>query len=229
MAASGIEVAPELKSAFNSARSSGNTAFIKVGIVDDKLQSVHTERKSGQGWSRDFDAIARQLEADVPAFIIFWKSRDELILITYAPDSATVKNKMSYSASKAALNTLVNARQFGASGASTGNSKGVEQYFAETKSEISYAAYQAHTKKEYHGLRSVRRTETSAGSHCSVVRVLIRCCFLLCVCVQEVEEALAELPKSIDKKDFGKSMVRRHAQTTHRIASTWTGLHQLGI
>jgi hypothetical protein len=86
---------------------------------------------------------------------------------------------MSYSASKAALNTLVNARQFAASGASSGNSKQVEQYFGTSKAEFTHKAYVAHKgegQARPPGLMS------------------------------EVEEALAELPKELSKRDFGKSM-----------------------
>lgn len=68
----------------------------------------------------------------------------QYLLLLYVPDSSLVKHKMSYSASKGALNTMLNARQFGSSGASTGSSKAVEQIFGTTKAEFTKAAYNAH-------------------------------------------------------------------------------------
>lgn len=67
-------------SAFDSARRNGDVSFIKVSIVNDRLECVHTERRgsSGGGWSRDYDAMAKQLDDDVPAFFIFWKARDDV-------------------------------------------------------------------------------------------------------------------------------------------------------
>jgi len=171
---SGIEVAADLKSAYEQARRNGQTAFIKVQIVGDKLNGVHTERKSGLGWARDFDTVQRHLDDTVPCFVIFFRGSQELMLLQYTPDNASPKDKMSYSASKAALNTLVNARQFAASGASSGSSKQVEQFFGTSKADFTHKAYTAH--KGQQGPMS------------------------------EVEEALAELPKTIDKKEFGKSM-----------------------
>lgn len=132
-------------SAYESARKLGaQTAFIKVQIRNDELQSTHVEKKGNGGWSRDFDTVARHLDLDEPAFVIFFKNRDDTVLLQYTPEDATVKHKMSYSASKSALNSLLNARQFGAGGASFGSSKAVEQYFGTTKADFTHRAYCSH-------------------------------------------------------------------------------------
>jgi hypothetical protein len=139
--ASGIPVSSDLKSQFEAAKRTQQVAFIQVQIKANELQPTHSERKGGQGWARDYDLIQRHLDDDVPCFIIFFKGREENILILYVPENATVKDKMSYSASKGALNTLVNARQFASTGASSGSSKQCEQVFATTKSEVTHRAY----------------------------------------------------------------------------------------
>jgi hypothetical protein len=72
----------------------------------------------------------------------------QLLLLLYVPEDSSVKNKMSYSASKGALNTLLNARQFASTGVSSGNSKAVEQIFGTTKAEFTHRAYASHTSVE---------------------------------------------------------------------------------
>lgn len=183
--ASGVGISAGLKSAYQSARTSGNVALIKVQIVNDTLDVVKTESRSGGGgWARDFDLVGRHLDKDQPCFIIFFKSKDSVVLLQYVPEESSVRSKMQYSASKSALNSLLNARQFNGSGASSGSSKSVDQYFATTPAEMTHAAYTRHT--------------TTVGP------------------MSEVEEALSALPKTVDKKDFGKSMVRIQQRADHR-------------
>ena len=185
--ASGVGISAALKSQYQTARSSGNVALIKVQIVGDVLDVVKSESRSGGGgWSRDFDLVGRHLDKDIPSFIIFFKSKESVVLLQYVPEEASVKHKMQYSASKSALNSMLNARQFSGSGASSGSSKSVEQYFATTPAELTHSAYTRHT--------------STTGP------------------MSEVEEALHALPKTIEKKDFGKSMVTTHTNNTQRDA-----------
>ena len=65
-------------SAFDSAKRLNSTAFIKVEIVNEKLEPTHQEKKGSGGWGSDYDQIQRHLEKDKPCFIIFFKGRDEV-------------------------------------------------------------------------------------------------------------------------------------------------------
>ena len=87
-----------------------------------------------------------------------------------------MKQKMSYSASKGGLNNLLNARSFGSS--STGGSFGS----AKQVQQIFGTTKEDFTRTAYHASMNVKGP------------------------MSEVEEALQALPKTLDKKEFGKSM-----------------------
>ena len=108
----GITANSELAAFFAEARQEKTKAkyrMIKVLIANEQLV-LDEHRESGHSWERDWDLmVTKSVESSQPCFILF--RTDEMdnaksykwLLISWSPDSASVRNKMLYASTKATL------------------------------------------------------------------------------------------------------------------------------
>jgi len=101
-AGSGIQVGDDLKAEFASAQTGEGNGFIKIEIIADKFKKTGAGRGTGSRGG-DFLAIQGVLEARKPAYVLKNEEKDKWLLIFYMPDNCTVRERMIYASSTAAL------------------------------------------------------------------------------------------------------------------------------
>ncbi|KAI0636776.1 actin depolymerizing protein [Trametes polyzona] len=134
-APTGIAVSPELSSAFSDAVGSRNTRFLKISIENESLVPSHTVAPSGT-LEEDLDRLVDILEDNVPAYVLarLDDPPTEWIAIYYVPDSAKVRDKMLYAATR---NTLTK---------SLGSAHFTDNIFATSKDDLGAEAYAKHKR-----------------------------------------------------------------------------------
>jgi hypothetical protein len=85
--------------------------LLEAELVDVASQAV------GGSWEDDFSAVAPQLEATEPCYILYRLDSTnnlgyEWALFTYVPDKAKVRQKMVYSSTKASLKMSLGGGRF---------------------------------------------------------------------------------------------------------------------
>ncbi|KZV84427.1 actin depolymerizing protein [Exidia glandulosa HHB12029] len=129
-AASGIQSTPELVSAFSQADSQ-QARFLKVSIRNEQLVLDSTTPKSGS-FTDDLNQLQSLLDDDIPAYILARLDGGEWLAISYVPDTARVRDKMLYAASRAALSKSLGGF--------------TDSLFATSKADLTPDAYTAHRR-----------------------------------------------------------------------------------
>ncbi|KAI0372856.1 actin depolymerizing protein [Pilatotrama ljubarskyi] len=134
-APTGIAVSPELASAFSEAVDSRNTRFLKISIENESLVPSDTVAPSGT-LQEDLDKLGDILEDNVPAYVLVRLDDPptEWLAVYYVPDSAKVRDKMLYAATR---NTLTK---------SLGSAHFTDNLFATSKADIGADAYARHKR-----------------------------------------------------------------------------------
>ncbi|KAI8998459.1 actin depolymerizing protein [Trametes punicea] len=134
-APTGIEVSPELASAFSDAVDSRNTRFLKISIEHESLVPSHTVAPSGT-LEEDLDRLGDILEDNVPAYVLVRLDDPptEWLAVYYVPDTAKVRDKMLYAATR---NTLTK---------SLGSTHFTDNIFATSKADLGAEAYARHKR-----------------------------------------------------------------------------------
>jgi len=141
----GICANSDLAAFFAGARQEKTKAkyrMIKVEISNEEL-ILGDHREASGTWERDWESMVRgSVEADQPCYILF--RTDELdgsngykwVLISWSPDSASVRFKMLYASTKATLK-----KDFGSGHIS-------DDYYANTMEEVTLSGYKRHLASE---------------------------------------------------------------------------------
>jgi len=141
---SGIVCSSDLQAFLSSSRD-GRVRLIKVSISDEANPELVLDNSLEQesGWAEDWDRfVPSQAENDVPCFLLFrLDERDEgenylWVLVSWSPDSSHTRQKMLYASTKATFK-----KQFGASQIK-------DEYYANSKEEITLAGYKKHMAVE---------------------------------------------------------------------------------
>ncbi|TBU35777.1 hypothetical protein BD311DRAFT_680384 [Dichomitus squalens] len=134
-APTGIAVSPELTSAFSDAVDSGNVRFLKISIQNESLVPDGTHPPSGT-LEQDLDKLGDILEESVPAYVLVRLDDPptEWLAVYYVPDSAKVRDKMLYAATR---NTLTK---------SLGSTHFTDSIFATAKEDVNAEAYAKHKR-----------------------------------------------------------------------------------
>jgi len=139
----GIRANDELKQFFAKCRGENRTKYrmIKVVIANEELTLDMSKEASGD-WKQDWDKLVlRSIENDDPCYLLYRLDDKEgdayrWILISWSPDSASVRNKMLYASTKASLK-----KDFG--GAHV-----YDDLYGNVKEDISLHGYERHVKHE---------------------------------------------------------------------------------
>ncbi|KAI9057859.1 actin depolymerizing protein [Trametes sanguinea] len=134
-APTGIEVSPELSAAFSEAVESRNTRFLKISIENESLVPSHSVAPSGT-LEEDLDKLTDILEDNVPAYVLVRLDDPptEWLAVYYVPDTAKVRDKMLYAATR---NTLTK---------SLGSAHFTDNIFATSKADLGSEAYAKHRR-----------------------------------------------------------------------------------
>ncbi|KAI0928660.1 hypothetical protein AcW2_004599 [Taiwanofungus camphoratus] len=132
-APTGIAVSNELSSIFSDALDSNSVRFLKVSIRNESLVPDGALPPSGT-LEEDLDRVNNILEDDVPAYILVKLDGppNDWLAVNYVPDSAKVRDKMLYAATR---NTLTK---------SLGSAHFTDSMFATSKGELSADSYAKH-------------------------------------------------------------------------------------
>ncbi|CCM02067.1 uncharacterized protein FIBRA_04143 [Fibroporia radiculosa] len=132
-APTGIVVSEELTSAFSDAVASQDIRFIKVSIRNESLVPDGQTAPSGT-LEEDLDILGGLLEDNVPAYVLVRldDSPSQWLAIYYVPDSAKVRDKMLYAATRTTLTKSLGSAHFS------------DSLFATDKNDISAEAYVKH-------------------------------------------------------------------------------------
>lgn len=109
---SGIQPTAALAKEFEDANTfTSTTRCIKVEIQDEQLKSTHkTEIKGDE--NVDYAELYKILSQNIPAFLLFKQDNKKFRIIHYAPESASIKDKMVYSSSRASLEKQLGSQFF---------------------------------------------------------------------------------------------------------------------
>uniref|UniRef100_U5EWR4 Twinfilin n=1 Tax=Corethrella appendiculata TaxID=1370023 RepID=U5EWR4_9DIPT len=134
----GIKANAELLKFFGKCKD-GKTRVIKISIKNEELTLID-HKKVDKDWEKDYDKCVKSLiEDDVPCYVLYRLDPKTPIghawlLISWTPDSATVREKMLYASTKATLKL-----EFGSA-----NIK--EELHATSKDETTLDGYFKHKK-----------------------------------------------------------------------------------
>ncbi|KAH9857081.1 actin depolymerizing protein [Lenzites betulinus] len=134
-APTGIAISPELSSAFSEAVESNNTRFLKISIENESLVPSETVAPSGT-LEQDLDRVVDILEDNVPAYVLVRLDDPptEWLAINYVPDSAKVRDKMLYAATRTTVTKSLGSAHF------------KDTIFATSKEDIGAEAYAKHKR-----------------------------------------------------------------------------------
>lgn len=140
----GIRANDELNQFFAKCRDSESRRryrLIKVVISNEEL-SLDLSKEAVGDWKQDWDTLVlRHIENDEPCYL-FYRLDDKdgeayrWILISWSPDSASVRNKMLYASTKASLK-----KEFGGTHV-------YDDLYGNVKEDISLSGYEKHVKHE---------------------------------------------------------------------------------
>lgn len=105
---SGIRASEGLKKLFASAKSN-NTRMIVIKISDEQLKEHAVYQKRGNNWQQDYSTLLPSLSFNnEPCYLLIkLDSNNSLgsdwLFVTYAPDTATVRQKMLYASTRSTL------------------------------------------------------------------------------------------------------------------------------
>ncbi|KAI0807625.1 hypothetical protein C8Q74DRAFT_1228381 [Fomes fomentarius] len=134
-APTGISVSHELTSAFSDAVSFRDTRFLKISIQNESLVPDGVYPQTGT-LGQDLDRLGDLLDDNVPAYVLVRLDDPptEWLAIYYVPDSAKVRDKMLYAATR---NTLTK---------SLGSAHFTDNLFASAKDDLNAEAYAKHRR-----------------------------------------------------------------------------------
>lgn len=108
---------------------------LKLSLLEELTLVSHKDVK--KDWERDFDKLIQpEIEQDVPCYLLYRldvqtsEGAFAWMLISWIPDSATIRQKMIYASTKSTLKL-----EFGSSYLK-------EEYHATSPDEITFAGYQ---------------------------------------------------------------------------------------
>jgi len=132
-AQSGITVSNELTSAFSDAVNSSDVRFLKIIIQNEYLVPDQSIPKSGS-LEDDLDTLGDILEDDVPAYVLVRLDdpSSAWLALFYVPDTARVRDKMLYAATRSNLTKSLGAAHFS------------DSLFATSKNDVTAEAYRKH-------------------------------------------------------------------------------------
>ncbi|KAL0947472.1 hypothetical protein HGRIS_013577 [Hohenbuehelia grisea] len=134
-ATTGISVTPELTQAFSSAIDTRDVRFVKVSIRNESL--VHDLSVPIEGtFQQDLNKLQDLLEDKTPAYVLARLDEPDTdwLAVFYVPDSAQVRDKMLYAATRSSLLR------------SLGSSTFTDSLFATSKDDLTPESYAAHLK-----------------------------------------------------------------------------------
>ncbi|KAM9375547.1 twinfilin-1a [Pholidichthys leucotaenia] len=130
----GIRAGNELRDIFASAKTGDQYRAIKV-IIENEQMILGEHRKASKKWDQEYDSLVLPLlEDENPSYILYRLDSTnnqgyEWIFLTWSPDSAHVRSKMLYAATRATLKS-----EFGG-----GHIK--DELFGTTKEELNLCGY----------------------------------------------------------------------------------------
>ncbi|KAL4254077.1 actin-binding proteins ADF family protein [Abortiporus biennis] len=132
-ATSGITVSEELSTTFGNAINSPNVRFLKISIRNESLVPDTTVNATGS-LEDDLNNLTNFLEDNVPAYVLVKLDgpSSEWLAIHYVPDTAKVRDKMLYAASRNNLTKSLGAAHF------------ADTIFATSKDDVTADAYRKH-------------------------------------------------------------------------------------
>ncbi|KAJ1337395.1 twinfilin [Microdochium nivale] len=160
---SGITSSKELVSAFNSLLSDTSAFALLVTISNEALTPVTTIRASSSSFSDNLSAVAPHVKPNEPLYIILrrFDSLPHLSVVTYVPDTAKVRSKMLFAATRLTLTRELGTEHFR------------ESLFFTLPDELTaagfdrldrHAALEAPLTEEERTLGEVKRAEAEAGA-----------------------------------------------------------------
>ncbi|PCH38158.1 actin depolymerizing protein [Wolfiporia cocos MD-104 SS10] len=171
-APTGIAVSQELSSTFADAVESKDVRFLKVSIRNESLVPDGTTPPSGT-LEADLDNLGSILDDNAPAYVLVRLDDppSEWLAVYYVPDTAQVRDKMLYAATR---NTLTK---------SLGSAHFTDQIFATTKDDLTANAYAKHKQhlaapkpmsareKEMEAVKAAERSGNYEGSRARATHV----------------------------------------------------------
>jgi len=134
-AGSGVEVNDALRRSFMDALANDSVGFIKVVIEADTFKQVGSGTNTGTKMG-NLAEIAKVLEPRKPAYAISkTEEKDRLQMVFYIPDDSSVRDRMVYASSLAALKIGLGAAKFAG------------DYTIRDRKECTAAAYEESKKK----------------------------------------------------------------------------------
>jgi len=136
----GIPVSDELHAAFAGGRATAR--FFKVSIRNDVLALDGTEDAKGDARG-DFSGIQPLLQPKLPCYILYRldhandNNQQGWIVIAYSPDGSSVKDRMTYAASRDNLKKMLGYSNF------------KDELFGSEQSDITWEAYEEHIKRSH--------------------------------------------------------------------------------
>ncbi|KAK7693694.1 hypothetical protein QCA50_003265 [Cerrena zonata] len=132
-APTGITVSPELTQAFSHAVDSQAVRFLKISIRNESLVLDDSIPPSGT-LEQDFDKLGSLLEDNVPAYILVRMDEppSQFLPVFYVPDTAKVRDKMLYAATRNNLTKALGSTHFN------------DSLFATSKDDVTLSAYKRH-------------------------------------------------------------------------------------
>ncbi|TDL24739.1 actin depolymerizing protein [Rickenella mellea] len=129
-----IGTSKELAEAFQNASLSKNVRFIKVSIRNEHLEVDDNIPIEGS-FDDDMEKLQHLVEDNVPAYILvnLESPESEWLLVSYVPETSSVKEKMIYATMKNSLIKSIDATHLKK-----------ESLFANSKADLSPSAYKAH-------------------------------------------------------------------------------------
>ncbi|XP_059610471.1 twinfilin [Phlebotomus argentipes] len=157
----GIKANEKLLKFFGKCRD-GKTRAVKITIENEEL-TLSDQKEAKKDWIRDYDScVPAMIEADTPCYVLYRLDTKsslggfEWLLLSWSPDTATIRHKMVYASTKATLKS-----EFGSAHIK-------EEFHATAPEEATFAGYERH-KREFSApaplttreeeLQELRRTE----------------------------------------------------------------------
>eukprot|EP00516_Mucochytrium_quahogii_P006689 CAMPEP_0203758482 /NCGR_PEP_ID=MMETSP0098-20131031/11326_1 /ASSEMBLY_ACC=CAM_ASM_000208 /TAXON_ID=96639 /ORGANISM=" , Strain NY0313808BC1" /LENGTH=318 /DNA_ID=CAMNT_0050650949 /DNA_START=115 /DNA_END=1068 /DNA_ORIENTATION=+ len=118
---------------------SNNNGAVKVEVEDEKLVGTKLFAVAGanKSWKEKLDALRRNVDDDIPCWVVIYRSRQKILLVKYIPENAMTKTKMIVASSTSSLKKSLTDQ---------GGRVEIEEYNVSTKSELCFKEYDAHQK-----------------------------------------------------------------------------------
>ncbi|KAI0540857.1 hypothetical protein GGR58DRAFT_90589 [Xylaria digitata] len=160
---SGISASEELVSQFNKLLSDSSQFGLLVTISSEALRPLASLPRSSPSFDTNLELLKPYLKPDEPLYVLLRRHDNApfLIAVTYVPDTAKVRQKMLFAATRLTLVRELGSEHFR------------ETIFATTADELSPAGFARHDKhtdldapltEEERTLGEVKRAEAEAGA-----------------------------------------------------------------